>query len=300
MRVFDNFAQRTTLVPIEQQIGLDSIGPDLFRNRFNQGNVYHALFGGQVVAQAVAAANLTKPEGRSLHSCHAYFLRGGVDGQPVDFAVTRVRDGSRFSTRHVSASQGGKELLSLDCSYRVPLSGYEHQVPPTVNLDPDASMSETEVREKADPAIRELLEGFLTYYPMEVRIPSFTNFSTQGTETKRHYWLRSRFPIESDDRDVHDTVFAYLSDFMLVGVPLAIHTTALPGPHVTIASLDHSIWFHRPMRADDWLLFETDSPNARAGVNLARALVYDRQGNLVASLAQEGLQLPTGQPAPGT
>lgn len=157
-------------------------------------------------------------------------------------------------------------------------------------------MGEAEILAAVAPAHRALFTAFLRHYPMELRIPSLTGFVTLGTESRRRYWLRSRVPITTDDPHVHEAALAYLSDFMLAGVPLVMHTLALPGPHVSVASLDHAIWFHRPVRCDDWLLFETDSPNACNGVNFARAMVYDRTGRLVASTAQEALQQMTGTP----
>jgi len=294
MRPFDDtFARRTHLVPIADQIGLAAIGPDHFRSRFNQGNVYHALFGGQVVGQALAAAGHDVAPDRTVHSCHAYFLRAGNDDLPVDYRVERLRDGRRFSSRRVTATQDGKVLLTLDCSYRVPLSSFAHQAPQTVTGTPENAMEEAEILAASDAGEHDFLREFLSHYPIELRIPALPGFTRRGTESRRHYWLRSRFPIASDDPRVHEAAFAYLSDFMLAGVPLVTHMVALPGPHVSVASLDHAIWFHRPLRADEWLLFETESPNANGGVNLARALVYDRTGQLVASIAQEALQLPS-------
>ena len=295
MRPFDSrFSEQTRLVPIDEQIGLDPLGGDNYRSRFNQGNVYDALFGGQVIGQALSAANRTVDDGRSVHSCHCYFLRAGRNDRPVDYHVDRVRDGRRFSSRHIDVTQDGKLLLTMDCSYRVPLPGFEHQAAPVQDLDPESAMSCEEFIASADPDHRAFLTAFFAHYPIEMRIPSLDGFLRPGTEHRRHYWLRGRFPIASDDPRVHEAVFAYMSDFMFVGVPLSTHSIAFPGAHLSFASLDHAIWFHRPVRSDEWLLLETDSPSAHGGVNLARGLVYDRAGRLVASLPQEGLHLVTG------
>ncbi|WP_313805966.1 acyl-CoA thioesterase domain-containing protein [Sphingobium sp.] len=126
--------------------------------------------------------------------------------------------------------------------------------------------------------------------PDRVRVPDRSGYLDPVADAKRHYWLRAPGAERVDDPAVQRQIFAFLSDFMFAGVPLSRHTVALPGPHLFVASLDHCIWFHRDMRCDDWLLFETEGPNAENGVNMARGLVYNRAGELVASLAQEALQ----------
>lgn len=275
---------------IGEQLDLDSVGADRFRNRLNQPNSYQALFGGQVVAQALAAADLTVDAERPVHSLHAYFLRGGDADHAIEFDVQRVRDGRRFSTRRVSAVQQGRLLLTLDSSYCVAMPGVEHQHPAEFPFDPEHALDSDALVETAPAKSQQLLRDFFAHYPIDVRFPSPVGFTSRAPVAKRHFWLRPLDMPSSDDERLHREVLAYMSDFLFAGTPLANHTLAIPGPHLALASLDHAMWFHRPVRCDDWLLFETDSPSARASLGLTRGLIYDRAGNLVATVAQEALQ----------
>ncbi|AMK19860.1 MULTISPECIES: acyl-CoA thioesterase [Sphingobium] len=275
---------------------LDEVGPDRFRNRHNQRNVYRALFGGQIVAQALAAADRTAP-GRTVHSLHAYFLRAGTDIEAIDYQVERIRDGGRFSTRRVVAQQKGQTLFTMECSYRTPVNGFSHYRPSPIPFDPENAFGQDEFSSFTAADGKQYGALFHGHYPIEVRLPGKAGFLEPTTEAKRHYWLRAPGTEGIDDPAVQRQIFAFLSDFMLAGAPLAPHTIALPGPHLFVASLDHCIWFHRDVRCDDWLLFETEGPNAENGVNMARGLVYNRAGELVASLAQEALQYETGDEA---
>lgn len=272
-------------------LALDEVEPDLFRNRENQRNNYSALFGGQIVAQALAAADRTVP-GRAVHSLHAYFLRAGIDSEPIDYRVQRLRDGGRFSTRRVDASQKGQLILTMECSYRMPIAGYSHYRPSPLAFEPESALDEAAFRQlrAEDGNFYEAL--FAGHYPIEVRLPGKAGFLERNADGKRHYWLRAPGAERCDDQMVQRQILAFLSDYILAGAPLSRHTIALPGPHLFVASLDHCLWFHRDVRCDDWLLFETDGPNAENGVNLARGMVYNRAGELVASVAQEALQYP--------
>lgn len=270
---------------------MDEVAPDLFRNRHNQRNFYRALFGGQIVAQAMRAADHTAPE-RTIHSLHCYFLRGGTDTGPIEYAVERTRDGARFSTRRVVARQAGQTIFTMECSYRTPVNGFSHYRPMSVPFEPEKALDETTFEQMLGEADRRYAALFRRGYPIEVRMPGRPGFVDTVAQGKRHYWLRAPGAERVDDPAVHRQIFAFLSDFLFAGAPLVRHTVALPGPHLFVASLDHCIWFHRDMRCDDWLLFETEGPNAENGVNMARGLVYNRAGELVASLAQEALQYP--------
>lgn len=275
---------------------MDEIGPDLFRNRHHQPNAYRALFGGQIVAQALRAADRAAPETagapRIVHSLHCYFLRGGVGTSLIDYAVERTRDGARFSTRRVVARQQGQIIFTMDCSYRTPITGFSHHRPMSVPFEPEKGLDARAFGQLLGPDEQRYAALFKGHYPVELRLPGRAGFLDPVGQAKRHYWLRAPGAERVDDPAVHRQIFAFLSDFMFAGAPLTQHTVALPGPHLFVASLDHCIWFHRDMRCDDWLLFETDGPNAQNGVNMARGLVYNRAGELVASLAQEALQYP--------
>ncbi|MGK2908279.1 MAG: acyl-CoA thioesterase [Sphingobium sp.] len=273
---------------------MEEVGPDRFRNRHNQRNVYRTLFGGQIVAQALVAADRTVP-GRIIHSLHSYFLRAGVDSDPIDYQVERTRDGGRFSTRRVEAWQGDQRLFTMDCSYRTPIKGFSHYRLSPIPFQPEGAIDGAVFAEML--AAEGLNHGalFTGHYPIEVRIPDRRGFLDRNEEGRRHYWLRAPGAERIDDPAGQRQILAFLSDFMFAGAPLTPHTIALPGPHLFVASLDHSIWFHRDMRCDDWLLFETEGPNAENGVNLARGLIYNRAGELVASIAQEALQYPVDE-----
>lgn len=269
---------------------IDETAPDCFRSRINQPNAYRALFGGQIVAQALAAADRTVDAERSVHSLHSYFLRAGVNVHPVDYAVERIRDGGRFSTRRVVARQDGQIIFTMECSYRTPMAGFSHYRPTPIPFAPEQGLDEEAFLNLPGRAGKNYAVLFKGNYPVEVRLPDTKGFIETVPEAKRHYWLRAPGAGRINDPMVHRQIFAFLSDFLFAGAPLAQHTVALPGPHLFVASLDHSLWFHRDMRCDDWLLFETEGPNAEKGVNLARGLVYNRSGELVASMAQEALQ----------
>lgn len=279
----------TCIADIPALLQLTEVEPDRFRNRYNQSNVSRGIFGGQLIAQALAAADRTV-DGRAVHSLHSYFLRAGDSSKPIDFHVERVRDGGRFSNRRVVAAQGDSELLTMDCSYRTPIAGYSHQRRSPITFAPDAALRSADVVDLIASDGRRYPDLFVDRYPLELRIPETSGFFETADDPKRHYWLRAHGADAVEDPAAHRQILAFMSDFMLAGVPLVPHTIALPGPHLFIASLDHCMWFHRDARCDDWLLFETDSPNAEDGVNLARGFVYDRQGCLVASMMQEALQ----------
>jgi acyl-CoA thioesterase-2 len=271
-------------------VAVDPVEPDRFRNRCNQKNAYFSLFGGQIVAQALGAATATV-SGRTVHSLHGYFLRAGSVDPYVDFRVERVRDGGRFSTRRVTAVQNGQVLFTMDCSFKVELEGFDHQQSLEFPFDPEGAIDIAALARTGRPDLLPFIRQFAETHPIEIRIPEEAGFLVPGKSPRRRYWLRAPSTASVDDSDIHLQVFSYLSDFFLSGAPLVPHTVPLPGPHIFVASLDHTIWFHRPVRCDDWLLFDTYSPSAHGGVNLTHGLVYDRGGALVATLAQEALQI---------
>lgn len=271
-------------------------GPDRFRSRFNEANSYSALFGGQLVAQAAAAADVTV-EQQELHSLHCHFLRSGSPDQPLHLRVERVRDGRRFSNRRVSIIQDRSVLAAVTCSYRAPLSGFEHQLPARATAGPEDAIDAGDLARSGDPRLLPFMRRFAEPQPIELRIPSEQGFLCTAPEARRHYWLRAPSLAGVNDSRLHRQALAYLSDFLASGAALVPHAVPLPGPHVFVTSLDHAVWFHRPVRCDDWLLFETDSPSTSCGVALSRGQVYDRAGTLVASLAQESMQQSLDNPS---
>ncbi len=270
---------------------LEAAGDDVFISRYNQINLNGTLFGGQVLGQAAAAA-ATTVSGLTMHSLHAYFLRAGTASARVSYAVERARDGRRFSTRRIIASQNGKTIFVMSCSFFHPQGGFEHQcaapaVPPPEELESLASIARA-----GGVELPTSLTRMSRVYPIEVRPVTGRAILERAEEPRIRFWVRVPSAASTDDPRAHQQVLAYLSDYFLIAAALAPHRLVFLDEHFQVASLDHAMWFHRPARPDEWLLYDTESPNARNGVNLCRGLIYDRQGRLIASTAQEGLQTP--------
>jgi acyl-CoA thioesterase-2 len=271
---------------------LDEVAPDLFRSRHNQRNVNAALYGGQVAAQALAAASRTV-SGRPVHSLHAYFLRPGSVDTRVLFRVERVRDGRNFSTRRVSAVQNGKTLLEMLCSFAERQHGFVHQAPMPDVPPPESLQTLTEIARADTAGLPAYIRSFETPGPIEVKPLTREELTGPTGRSERDYWLR--VPGASGITDPADgaALITYISDFWLPAAALTRHTHPSPDEKLFVASIDHAVWFHRPLAAPDgWMLYHTDSPSAKGGINMARGLIFDRHGTLIASTAQEALQLP--------
>ena len=251
-----------------------------------------AVFGGQVIGQALVAGSRTVEE-RLPHSLHAYFLRPGDRNRPIVYEVDRVRDGKSFSARRVQALQGGEALLSMICSFQSLEPGFEHQAPMPEVPAPESLRPQQElVREwlaavpQVPARIREAFERRIAveFRPVEPRNPLLPSVDPP----RQAYWVRAngRLP---DEPLLHACVLAYASDFSLLGTALRPHGISWLTPGLAVASIDHALWFHRPFRVDDWLLYSMDSPTAQGGRGLSRGQFFDRSGRLVASVAQENL-----------
>ncbi|WP_428031885.1 acyl-CoA thioesterase [Ancylobacter sp.] len=247
------------------------------------------VFGGQVLAQALVAAQRTV-EGASAHSMHAYFLLGGDPNVPIIYDVERVRDGRSFSTRRAVAIQHGRPIFIMSVSFHREEKGLEHQ------LDLDMAVPAPE----EVPGIDELPADILARLPAPVRNywmrPRPIELKPIGLGApaqtpRRALWFRANGALP-DDEGLHRAVLAYASDMTLLESTTVLHGTSVLGETLQAASLDHALWLHRPFRADDWLLYAQDSPSAAGARGLARGLIYDRAGRLVASVAQEGLIRP--------
>lgn len=272
-------------------LDLEPIDLDIFRGR-NERESGPRLFGGQVAAQALVAAGRTV-EGQAPHSLHAYFLRPGDPATPVIYRVDRIRDGRSFSTRHVVAIQRGKAIFNVSVSFHVEEKGYEHQIempdaPPPESL-PSWTEMVTKVLDKMPPEVRSWAPRPRPIDMRFVHPPTF--FGGEPRRGTSLVWLRVARPLP-DDPFLHQCLLTYASDLSLLDNIVKPHGRSGPlGPLMT-ASLDHALWFHRPLRVDDWLLYVQDSPAARGGRGLARGSLYTRGGQLVASVAQEGLMRP--------
>lgn len=247
------------------------------------------VFGGQVLGQALTAASYTV-QGREVHSLHAYFLRAGDVKAPIVYDVDRARDGKSFSNRRVVAIQHGRQIFNMTASFQVPENGLEHQVeiPDVPRVD---SLSDVdEVSDNVLEQVPEKMRRFLTEQrPFELRpVEPIDLLSDKRTKAQRHVWIRAldRLP---DAPDLHRNLLAYMSDYQLVGTVTLPHAVRFADGNVQMASLDHAMWFHRPFRADEWLLYSMESPNASGARGLALGRFFDTEGTLVASTAQEGL-----------
>lgn len=276
---------------------LDALGGDRFAAACNETNAYSTVFGGQLLGQALAAADATAPN-RTAHSIYTHFIRAGSPGAPIEYEVERLRDGGRFSLRRVTGRQGGAVLLSATCSYRAQFGRFDHQQPRAGALSVEDAIDVGELARSGRAGLPTYFARFETEQPVEMRIAGEAGFLAPSQSPRREFWLRVPAMARQDNPAIHRQALAYLTDVLLPGTSLAPHTLPLPGPHVYVASLSHAIWFHRPVRCDDWLSFETDSPSASGGVALSRGLIYDSEDRLVATVAQEAFQIPVDADAP--
>ena len=249
------------------------------------------MFGGQVIAQALAAAEATVDPERPAHSLHAYFLRGGSEDFETDFKVERDFDGGSFSNRRVVASQQGRPIFSLTASFQRHEQGLEHadavmpHVPPPEELEPEVDVR----RRFAESARPEARHHFLNPRPIEMRAAEGRHWMNPApAPPASHSWFRAVAPLPDDPR-IHRAVLAFASDMSLLGTCILPHGLSWARGEVVSASLDHAIWFHEQFRADEWLLYATDSPWSGSGRGFNRGRVFNRDGRLVASVAQEGM-----------
>jgi len=269
-------------------LDLETLEHNLFRGLSPQVG-WQRVFGGQVIGQALVAAIRTV-EGRLAHSLHAYFLRAGDPAVPIIYEVDRIRDGGSFSTRRVVAIQHGQAIFSMSASFHKPEEGLHHQLPMPEVPAPEELPSEAELKERF---IDQLPEPVKAYWqrerPIEIRPVDLSRYLSPGNHAPTQLvWIRATGKL-GDDFSLHQCVLAYASDFTLLDTALIVHGRFVFDPTLMLASLDHAIWVHRCFRADDWLLYAQDSPTSGAGRAFCRGTFFTRNGELVASTAQEGL-----------
>jgi acyl-CoA thioesterase-2 len=270
-------------------LDLEPLEHNLFRGMSPQVG-WQRVFGGQVIGQSLVAASRTVPEDRFVHSLHAYFLRPGDPAVPIIYEVDRIRDGGSFTTRRVVAIQHGRAIFSMSASFQAFEDGLAHQAEMPDVPAPEDLPSEAELKEKflanAPEPVRRYWERDR---PIELRPVDMTHyFSRKKLTPAQNVWVRASAALP-DDRRIHSCVLAYASDMTLLDTSLFAHGTSVFDPDLQVASLDHAMWFHRPFRADDWLLYAEDSPSASGGRGFTRGSLFSRDGRLVASVAQEGL-----------
>jgi acyl-CoA thioesterase-2 len=272
---------------------LEPIEHNIYRGQ-NRDLATGRVFGGQVFAQALVAAQRTVPDGRHAHSVHGYFLREGDLKTPIVYFVDRPRDGRSFTSRRVTAIQHGEAIFHLSASFHIAEPGLDHQTTMPQVPDPESLRPELElIRARAD-RIPEPLRDVLTqdrpidFRPVHPADPFTRHEPVPAAEAKRIVWFRvpERMP---DTPMLHQAVLAYASDYGFLPTSLQPHDVRFRDPRLIIASLDHTLWMHRPFRADEWLLYVSDTPSAFGARGFVRGQVFTRDGRLVASAAQEGL-----------
>lgn len=283
MSVVAEFIQLLELEPLEHNI-YRGANRDIGTGR---------VFGGQVFAQSLAAARKTVPDGREAHSVHGYFLREGDTRAPIVYFVDRPRDGRSFTSRRVTAIQHGEAIFHLSASFHLAEPGMDHQIAMPEVPAPEELEDELDVIRANVDRYPEALRAIVTQdRPLEFRRvhPSklFERERTDASGAKRMIWFKLRERI-GDAPILHQATLAYASDYGFLPTSLQPHGVSWRDPRLIIASLDHTLWLHRPFRADEWLLYVNDSPTAFGARGFVRGQVFTRNGQLVASSAQEGL-----------
>jgi acyl-CoA thioesterase-2 len=272
-------------------LDLARIDDDVFRAPA-RGRTPARVFGGAVAAQALLAAGRTVPGERAVHSLHAYFLRPGDAARPIDLRVDRVRDGGSFTTRQVTAEQAGAATLVLSASFQGPEDGFEHQVPRLDAPPPDGLPDPRGAMAGAEEVVQDWLDRLADRHPCDFRfdgeLPRAAAARGEGAAPLQRFWFRSREQLP-DDPLVHTCALAYASDMLLLSTSVAPHGIAIGSPDLVSASLDHAVWFHRPVRADDWLFYDQESSWASGGRSLCSGRMFDRDGRLAVSVVQEGM-----------
>jgi acyl-CoA thioesterase-2 len=269
-------------------LNLEQLELNLFRGLSPQSR-WQRVFGGQVIGQALVAATRTV-EAWPVHSLHAYFLLGGDPKVPIIFEVDRIRDGKSFTTRRVVAIQHGHAIFSMSVSFHREEPGFSHQAEMPKVPGPDELPSEQQIRENIMPMMPEPVRRYYeSERPIELRPVEYGRYlSREHRSPHFHVWIRATAPLPADPA-IHQCVLAYASDMTLLDTSLIPHGQTVFNKRIQAASLDHALWFHRPFRADEWLLYAQDTPNASGSRGLSRGLIFSRDGKLVASVAQEGL-----------
>ena len=271
-------------------LDLEQLEVGLYRGSQPVSSSLKRVFGGQVAAQAVMAAQLTAPEDRHIPSLHAYFILGGDPGIPIIYDGENVRDGGSFTTRRVAARQHGEIIFYMTASFQRTEEGWDHQdLMPSVPAPLDAIPLEDVVASRGAKYLEDWKREWSSF---DLRYVGDNRAEDDPARTTvpavQRLWFRARGDLP-DSRIVHNAAFTYISDFSLLGVALLPHGVFIGSPEVMPASLDHVIWFHRPIRADQWLLYDQTSPSASGARGLSTARVFTEDGTLVATVAQEGL-----------
>lgn len=273
-----------------QILDLETLEHNLFRGSQPQSG-WRRVFGGQVIAQALVAAGRTvDTQDRMPHSLHAYFLIGGDPKVPIIYEVDRIRDGKSFTTRTVKAIQHGQAIFSMSVSFHTEEQAFDHQMKMPNVPGPETLPTDAELRKDILPTMPEPVRRFFERErPIEMRPVEFERYAGKKIENgKFHIWIRAKGKLP-DDPAIHQCVLAYASDMALLDASLIPHGHSVFDTDIMAASLDHALWFHRPFRADEWVLYAQDSPNNFGARGFSRGLLFSADGKLIASVAQEGM-----------
>ena len=271
-------------------LDLEPLERNLFRGRSPQVG-WQRVFGGQVIGQALVAAQRTVATERHVHSLHGYFMRPGDPSTPIIYEVDRIRDGGSFTTRRVVAIQHGEAIFTLAASFQLREDGLEHQMPAPLDVPPPEKLlgEKQLIAASIDQVPENIRKSWSRERPIEMKPVSLTHYvSREKLPPVQNIWIRATGEVPADE-PLRAAVLAYLSDMTLLDTATFAHGRAVFDRDLQVASLDHAMWFHRPVALDDWLLYAQDSPNASGGRGLTRGGIYTRDGVLVASVAQEGL-----------
>ncbi len=279
----------TAVAELLDILDLETLEHNLFRGRSPKTR-WQRVFGGQVIGQALVAAQRTVDSDRHIHSLHGYFMLGGDPRVPIIYEVDRIRDGGSFTTRRVVAIQHGHAIFSMSASFQRHEDGLDYQAPMPIQPDPESLPSEKQLKEQF---LRQAPEHVRKYWqrerPIEVRATSLEHYiSDKKLPSEQYVWIRATAETP-DNQPLQAAILAYASDMTLLDTSLFAHGRKVFDKDLQVASLDHSMWFHRPINMNEWMLYAQDSPSSSGARGLTRGSIYSKSGVLVASTAQEGL-----------
>ncbi len=269
-------------------LNLEKIEENIFRGQ-NYQAPWNRVFGGQVLAQSLYAAYQTVPEDRYVHSLHGYFILTGDISKPIIYHVDRIRDGGSFTTRRIVAIQNGRAIFNMSASFQLIQESFDHQIPMPEVLPPEESVSEEKIANTFKEEAPEIYRRLTRSRPIEFRrADNFRPLEAKNISPFQHVWFKGKGTLPKDKR-LHQAALAYASDYNLLGTALLPHREQIDINKIFLASLDHAMWFHRDFDMDDWLLYAIDSPSASNSRGFTSGKIFNQQGILVASVAQEGL-----------
>lgn len=278
-----------TVEELIELLTLEEVDAHTFRGQ-NYKTPWRRVFGGQVLGQALHAAYQTVPEDRLCHSLHAYFILAGDIDIPIIYEVDSIRDGGSFTTRRVVAKQDGRPIFNFSASFQRKQAGFDHQISMPNVLPPETLLPDYEQLKDLKETDPELYRYLTAIHPNAIEFRPVEKFMPyKSGRPYLHTWMRARGTTDALDIPMQHQMLAYSSDYNLLGTSVQPHKDKMDKNGIFFASLDHAMWFHRDFRMDDWLLYATDSPSASGTRGFTRGSIFNKEGNLVASVTQEGL-----------